>query len=63
MRPPAGAAMKRYFAFGVVMWLLCGFVGAWALQGDDFHLKTVAWGPIALASAFNQKPTDDLWPY
>lgn len=55
--------MKRYFAFGVLMWLLCGLIGAWTLQGSNFHLKGVLWGPFELAKAFNQQPSTDMWPY
>jgi hypothetical protein len=49
--------MKWFVVFGVFVWLLCGFVGAWWLEGlDDLHLKTIARGPISLIEAFNENP-------
>jgi hypothetical protein len=57
MEWPKGAAMKLFVAFAVVIWFLCGFAGAWRLEGlDDLHWKTIAKGPLSLVEAFNEEP-------
>ena len=49
--------MKLFFVLAVVVWLICGLTGAWMLDGrDGLHWKAVAWGPVTLAKAFNEKP-------
>jgi hypothetical protein len=49
--------MKLFIAVAVLLWFLCGFVGAWRLEGlDELHWKTVARGPITLIAAFNERP-------
>ena len=47
------------FAIGllIVIWLLCGVVGAWMLGDlDGQHWKTIARGPITLAKAVKEDP-------
>ena len=52
-----GIAMKAFFVFAVFVWILCGFIGAWRLEGlGDLHFKTIARGPISLVHAFNDDP-------
>jgi hypothetical protein len=52
-----GVAMKLFIAFAVFVWLVCGFAGAWRLEGlDELHWKTIALGPISLVKAFNEDP-------
>ena len=49
--------MKLFVAFGMFVWLVCGFAGAWRLEGlDELHFKTIALGPISLVKAFNEDP-------
>lgn len=53
----AGVAMKLFVAFAVFIWLLCGFIGAWMLEGGgELHLQMIARGPITLIKAFNENP-------
>jgi len=55
-RAEAGA-MKMFVAFVIFFWLLCGFIGAWWLDGlGDMRFKTIARGPISLVKAINEKP-------
>jgi hypothetical protein len=52
-----GVAMKVAIGFLVVLWLLCGLVGAWWMEGsDNLHWKTIARGPISLVEAYNENP-------
>jgi hypothetical protein len=49
--------MKWAIIILVLIWLLCGVVGAWIL--DDLnarHWKTIALGPITLVHAVNGNP-------
>ncbi len=49
--------MKLVVGIGLFIWLVCGFAGAWRLEGlDDLHLKTILRGPMSLAKAFNDDP-------
>ena len=49
--------MKLFVGFLMFFWLICGFAGAWRLDGvDDLRWKKVARGPITLVRAFNEKP-------
>jgi hypothetical protein len=49
--------MKVAFAFFIFFWLICGFIGAWRLEGGgNLHWKTIARGPISLVKAFNENP-------
>ena len=51
--------MKAFVVFAVFIWLLCGFIGAWRLEGlGELHFKTIAKGPITLVKAFNENPVD-----
>jgi K+-transporting ATPase c subunit len=50
-------AVKAFVVFAMFIWLLCGFIGAWWLEGlGDMHFKTIARGPISLVKAFNENP-------
>jgi hypothetical protein len=47
--------MKSFLAFAVVLWLLCGLIGAWMLQGNGtLQPGMIAMGPITLVKAFNE---------
>ena len=47
--------MKLVVAVAVVLWLICGLVGAWMLEDDEgLRLKAVALGPVTLVKAFNE---------
>ena len=49
--------MKAFIVFGIFIWLLCGLIGAWRLEGrGDMHFKTIAKGPISLVRAYNEYP-------
>lgn len=49
--------MKLAVGIAIFIWLLCGFVGDWILEGrDDLHFKSIAYGPITLADALNEHP-------
>lgn len=49
--------MKLAIGVAIIVWLLCGLIGDWMLEGrEDMHLKRIARGPITLAEAFNEKP-------
>jgi hypothetical protein len=51
--------MKAFFVFAVFVWLLCGFIGAWRLEGlSQLHFKTIARGPITLVHAFHDDPVN-----
>ena len=51
--------MKPFLVFALFVWLLCGFVGAWRLEGvHDMKFKTILRGPISLVHAFNEYPVD-----
>jgi len=49
--------MKLAVGIAVILWLLCGLIGDWMLEGsDDLHFKAIAYGPITLADALNEHP-------
>jgi len=49
--------MKLAVGIAIFIWLLCGFVGDWMLEGgDDLHFKKIAYGPITLVKAFDERP-------
>lgn len=49
--------MKWFVGFAIFVWLLCGLVGAWMLEGrHDLHWKAIARGPITLVKAYNENP-------
>ena len=49
--------MKLFAGFAIFVWLLCGLVGAWMLEGrSDLHWKAIARGPITLVKAYNENP-------
>lgn len=51
--------MKVFFSFALFIWLLCGFVGAWRLEGlHNMKFKNIAKGPITLVHAMNEYPID-----
>jgi hypothetical protein len=56
--------MKLFVGFVVFFWLICGFAGAWMLEGrTDMHWKTIARGPISLVKALNDEPVTLPGPY
>lgn len=49
--------MKSVIGFLVVLWLLCGLIGAWWLDDlDPKYWRVIARGPITLARAYNENP-------
>jgi len=51
--------MKLAFGILVFIWLLCGLVGAWRLEGrHDMRLKWIVRGPFTLAKAFDEYPVN-----
>lgn len=46
--------MKWLLGLLVVVWFVCGLLGAWRLH--DMHLKTIARGPLTMVKAFNDAP-------
>jgi hypothetical protein len=49
--------MKLFVGFALSIWLICGLIGAWVLEGRHHpHLKTIALGPISLVKAINENP-------
>ena len=49
--------MKLAVGIAIFIWLLCGLVGDSILEGrDDLHFKQIAYGPITLADALNERP-------
>jgi hypothetical protein len=47
--------MKWLIGFIVFIWLLCGLIGSWLLDGiDDLHVKDILRGPITLVEAYNE---------
>jgi hypothetical protein len=55
--------VKFFFGFALFIWLLCGFVGAWRLEGlHRMQFKTIAKGPISLVHAMNEYPVETPGP-
>jgi hypothetical protein len=49
--------MKFFVVFGMMIWLICGVIGAaWDEGLGNMHFKTIAKGPISLVHAINQNP-------
>jgi hypothetical protein len=50
--------MKRAVLFTLLaFWLICGFAGAWMLEGrGNIRWTSIAKGPLTLVRAFNEKP-------
>jgi hypothetical protein len=48
--------MKLFVACALLLWLVCGLIGAWMLEGGNMHLKTIARGPISLVKGFDEHP-------
>jgi hypothetical protein len=49
--------MKLAIGLLVFIWLLCGLVGAWRLEGrHNMRLGVIARGPFSLAKAFDEYP-------
>jgi hypothetical protein len=49
--------MKAFVVFAMFIWLLCGFIGAWRMDGlGEMRFKTIARGPISLVRSFNEYP-------
>jgi hypothetical protein len=49
--------MKFAVGTAMLLWLLCGIVGAWMLDDlDADHWKKIARGPITLAAALDEHP-------
>jgi hypothetical protein len=48
---------QAVFYILLFFWLICGVAGAWMLEGrSNMHWKTIAYGPLTLVRAFNEKP-------
>lgn len=46
--------MKPYILGAIIIWFVCGIVGAWMLGQQTVDVGTIAGGPITLVRAFNQ---------
>jgi hypothetical protein len=49
--------MKPYILGAIIIWFVCGIVGAMLLHQDRLDIPTIAGGPITLWKGFNQ-PVD-----
>lgn len=49
--------MKPYIIGAMILWLVCGFVGAWLEGQQRVDIATIASGPIAFWSGLNE-PVD-----
>nr|NUR37129.1 hypothetical protein [Sphingomonas sp.] len=45
--------MKPYVIGAIVIWFLCGIVGAWMLGQQRVDLRTIAGGSVTVFEAFN----------
>jgi hypothetical protein len=50
--------MKPYIVGAIIVWFLCGIIGAWMLGQQRVDVGTIAGGPITLYKGFN-KPVDN----
>jgi hypothetical protein len=50
--------MKPYILGAIIVWFICGIVGAGLLGQQRVDIGTIAGGPITLWSGFN-KPVDN----
>ena len=49
--------MKLFFGIAIFVWIFCGLVGAWIIDGPhEMRFKTIARGPISLIKAINDHP-------
>ncbi len=49
--------MKLAVGISLLLWLLCGLIGAWMVGDLDLdHWKKIARGPITLAAALQEHP-------
>ena len=46
--------MKPYILGAIIIWFVCGFVGAALLGQQRIDIPTIACGPIALWNGFNK---------
>jgi hypothetical protein len=54
--------MKWGIGMLVLVWFLCGIVGAWWLDDlDAHHWKTIAKGPLTLMRALDEYPPTYPW--
>lgn len=56
-----GVLMKWFLGLAVVIWLLCGLVGAW--WTDSLHIEKIARGPFTLIKALDERPMTTPGPY
>jgi len=49
--------MKPYIIGAIILWFVCGIVGAWLLGEQRVDIRTIAGGPITLFNGLN-KPVD-----
>ena len=48
--------MKAFLVVLFAIWLICGFAGAWMLEGTNMHWKTIARGPLSLVEGYQDAP-------
>jgi hypothetical protein len=53
-----GQAMKTFVFGGMILWLICGVVGAWLEGQDRVDVPTILGGPVTLWHGLNQ-PADN----
>jgi hypothetical protein len=46
--------MKPYIIGAIIVWFVCGIVGAWMLGQQKLDIATIAGGPFTLARGFSQ---------
>jgi hypothetical protein len=54
---PGGVAMKPYIIGAIIVWFICGIVGAVMLGEQRVDIRTIAGGPFTLWKGLNQ-PVD-----
>jgi hypothetical protein len=50
-----GRDVKPYVIGAIIIWFVCGIVGAWMLGQQKVDIRTIAGGPLTLVKGF-EKP-------
>ena len=46
--------MKAFVIGAIILWFVCGVVGAWMLGQQRIDIRTIAGGPVTLVKGFKQ---------
>lgn len=46
--------MKPYIIGAIIIWFVCGIVGAWMLGEQKLDIRTIAGGPVTLFKGFDR---------